>query len=101
MAKSRLELSKVLHTLCEHVYYQPPTNTKIEYPCILYEKASGLRLNADNRKYLGFNSYTITVIDKNPDSELPNKVDEAFEMCTMERHYVYDNLNHDVFLIYF
>lgn len=73
----------------------------MEYPCIKYERSSGLNLPADNRSYLYTQSYSVTVIDKNPDSEIPNKILETFPMCTKERFYVADGLNHDVFLIYF
>ena len=99
--KSRLELSEILHTLADNVYFQPTTGTKIKYPCIIYERASGVNIPADNLSYLYTKSYDVTVIDKNPDSEIPDKVREAFQMCTFERHFVTDNLNHDVFLIYF
>lgn len=99
--KSRLELSKILNTLADHVYYQPTTGTKIQYPCIIYERASGVDEFADNRTYLYTKSYNITVVDKNPDSEIPDKVQKAFQMCTFDRHYVSDNLHHDVFIIYF
>lgn len=100
--KSRLELSEILHTLAPHVYFQPTTGTKIQYPCIIYERASGLDIPADNRSYLFTQSYTVTVIDKNPDSEIPDKVRKAFQpMCTTDRHFVSDELNHDTFLIYF
>lgn len=99
--KSRLELSKILHTLADHVYYQPPTGIKIEYPCIIYERASGVNIPADNQSYLYTKSYDVTVIDKNPDSEIPDKIMQTFQMCTFERHFVSDNLNHDTFLIYF
>lgn len=99
--KSRLELSEILHTLAPHVYFQPTTGTKIQYPCIIYERASGLDIPADNHSYLYTKSYTITVIDKNPDSEIPDKVHDAFQMCTFDRHFVSDGLNHDTFLIYF
>lgn len=100
--KSRLELSEILNTLADHVYFQPTTGTRIQYPCIIYERASGLDIPADNRSYLFTQSYTVTVIDKNPDSEIPEKVRQTFApMCTTERHFVNDGLNHDVYLIYF
>lgn len=99
--KSRTELSKILNTLAPHVYFQPTTNTRMEFPCIKYERSSGLNEPADNRSYLYHQAYSITVIDKDPDSEILQKVRETFQHCTTERHYVYDGLNHDVFNIYF
>ena len=99
--KSRLELSEILHTLADNVYFQPTTGTKIKYPCIIYERSSGLNIPADNRSYLFTKSYTITVIDKNPDSEIPDKIIDTFQMCTFDRHFVSDGLNHDVFTVFF
>lgn len=99
--KSRLELSEILHTLAPNVYFQPTTGVRIKYPCIIYERASGLSMPADNLSYLYTKSYTITVIDKDPDSEIPDKVMKAFQMCTFDRHFVSDGLNHDTFLLYF
>jgi len=42
----------------------------------------------------------VTVIDRNPDSDLPGKVAEL-PMCTFNRFFTADNLNHDVYTIFF
>ena len=84
----------------KHVYFQPPENLKITYPCIIYERSSGRTNFADNKPYRFGKLYSITVIDSNPDSPIPDKISEL-PCCTFDRHYVADNLNHDVFEIYF
>ena len=42
----------------------------------------------------------MTIIDKNPDSQLPDKLGEL-PLCRLNRVYTADNLNHYVFDIYF
>jgi len=55
---------------------------------------------ADNGPYKHKTRYQVTVIDKNPDSEIPAKV-KALPLCAYSRFFVADNLNHDVFNLYF
>ncbi len=45
-------------------------------------------------------AYQVIVIDKNPDSDYVKKV-SLLPMCSFDRHYVADNLNHDAFTLYF
>lgn len=98
--KDRKELGKILKEFCPNIYFQPTTGTKMKYPCILYEVASGLTMPADNGPYLKHKNYNVTVIDKDPDSKIPDKVDDL-PMCTFDRHFVSDNLHHFVYTIYF
>ena len=37
MAKTRLDLQSYLKTLTANVYFQPPENVKLNYPCIIYD----------------------------------------------------------------
>lgn len=94
----RLELHEILKGFCPNVYFQPPENLKMIYPCIVYRRANGNTLFADNNPYRIYVRYTIIVIDKDPDSEIIPKI-AALPMCTLDRHYTYENLNHDVFNI--
>lgn len=43
--------------------------------------------------------YEIIVVDEDPDSEIVPEI-EKLELCTFDRHYESDGLNHDVFTIY-
>jgi hypothetical protein len=42
----------------------------------------------------------VTVIDQDPDSEIPDKVAQL-PMTTFDRWFAANNLNHDVFDVYF
>ncbi len=100
--KSRLELQSLLEELLgsRNVYFQPPESIKIKYPCIIYEKSDETNRFADNTHYARFKRYDITVIDKNPDSEIPDKI-ANLETAAFERQFIADNLYHNVYRIYF
>lgn len=96
----RLELQRLFEEITDNVYFQPPTNVQLKYPCIIYKRDFANTEFADNKPYAHKQRYMVTVIDQNPDSELPEKV-AALPMSLFNRFYTVDNLNHDVFSVYF
>lgn len=102
MSRPRTELSKILRATLgsDNVYFQPPASKEIKYPCIIYSLDKEWTEKADNTKYLSMKRYTVTVVDKNSESLIPDKISEL-EFCSMDRTYISDNLNHFVFTIYF
>ena len=100
---SRLELHE---ELCEilgsrNVYFQPPKSIKMQYPCIVYSKASVDKHNANNKAYIKTNEYDGMVIDYDPDSVIADNVLDHFEMCSLSNSYTADNLNHRPFKLYY
>ena len=73
---NRIELHNILVELLgnNHVYYQPPENLKMEYPCIRYSKSNITSRHADNIKYVNKNRYEIMIIDKHPDNAVIEKI---------------------------
>lgn len=102
MLERRLELHSMLVALLgsSNVYYQPPSNIQMKYPAIVYERARIDNMFANNNPYNQSLGYTVTVIDKNPDSEIVKKL-SLLPLCRFDRHFVSDNLNHDVFTLYY
>lgn len=98
---SRLELHEKLCALLgsRNVYYQPPATVRMRYPAIVYRRYAIDNVHADNIPYFRFHGYEITVIDKNPDSEIVEAVSKL-PSCRFNRHFTTENLNHDVFVIY-
>lgn len=92
------ELVNVLGSRC--VYFQPPESLKLTYPCIIYERHDISNTFADDDIYLDPRQYRVTVVDPNPDSEIVNKM-AKFKMAKFVKHTVIDNLNHDIFNIYY
>ena len=72
----------------------------MKYPAIRYERSDMELRHADNSVYNRRVRYMVTVIASDPDSTVVDKV-SMLPLCRFERHYVQDNLNHDVFEIYF
>lgn len=98
----RTDLQSLLETLLgsDYVYFQPPESVKIEYPCIIYGRASGKTHFADDNPYIHKKRYQVMVIDKDPDSDIPDKV-AALPTCVFIRHYNTNNMNHDVYNLYY
>jgi hypothetical protein len=96
----RAGLSALLNAITPNVYFQPPSNVEMEYPCIVYARSRADTRFAGDKPYLFTQGYTLTVIDKEVDSPLIEAV-AALPMCTFSTHFVADNINHDVFDIYF
>jgi hypothetical protein len=97
---SRLELQAFLEGLTPHVYFQLPVNIQMQYPCIVYERSNSDVKHADNHPYSLTKRYQVTVIDRNPDSELPDLVEEL-PLCSFDRYFAAGELNHYVFTLFF
>lgn len=99
---TRLELQTMLETLIdsENVYFQPPENIKLKFPCIIYKRSYQRAIFANNKPYQNPIRYDILLIDRNPDSPLLAKI-AALPKCVFKTHYTKDNLNHDVYNIYY
>ena len=102
MAQSQSQLQLILETLLgsRNVYFQPPTNVIMQYPCIVYSRNALDQKFANNRPYQFTKQYQVTVIDRNPNSGIPDKV-AALPLCAFETFFTKDNLNHDVFNLFF
>lgn len=96
----RLELQALLETFAENVYFQPPTGMLMEFPAIVYERAPANTRFAGNLPYSIQNQYLLTIIDRDPESAIIPKVREL-PMCAHSRSFKADNLNHDVYTLYF
>lgn len=82
------------------VYFQAPREDQMAYPAIVYHRDDVDTMFADDVPYVHTNRYLVTVIDRNPDSSLPDKI-LAMPQCRFMRHFVKDGLNHDNFALYF
>jgi len=100
MGQLRSQLHELLLDITDNVYFQPPANVQMQYPCIVYHRDFAETEFADNNPYSYTKRYMVMVIDRNPDSAIPDKV-ANLPMCTFDRFYTADNLNHDVFKIFF
>lgn len=96
----RLTLHQLLKDIVDNVYFQPPENIQLVYPCIVYSRDSADTKFADDRPYSFMQRYQVTVIDRDPDSDIPAKV-ASLPRATFNRFFATENLNHDVFSLFF
>lgn len=98
----RLDLQTMLETLLgsSNVYFQPPATLTMAYPCIVYTRDAEDKTFAGNLPYKNVLRYQVTLIDRNPDSLILKKL-SALPLSTYDRFYIADNLNHDVYRLYF
>lgn len=104
MSKTRRqELGQKLRRILgsDNVYFQPPNNTKIQYPCIIYSKEQPSQKHADDQCYYSMDKYEILVVDRDPDSDIPDKINDGFEHCQISRYFVKDNLNQTILTLYY
>lgn len=85
----------------KNVYYQPPSNIHMTFPCIEYHDSPWDTKFANDKAYTITRHYQVTVIDSKPENPWIEAISTSFQMCTFERHYTSDGLNHDVFDIYY
>ena len=102
MVQPRLELQDLLVDLLglNNVYFQPPSNIKLKYPCIVYKRDDKDTEYSNNKPYKHKTRYQLTIIDTNPDSDIHMKVAEL-PLSSYVRFFTADNLNHDIYNLYF
>ena len=101
--EGRLSLDELLkETLGDkvHVYFQPPTGYKINYPALIYKLDDLNDKYADDKVYKRRHVYYLLLILDEPDNDLVDRLDDL-KHCTMSRPYTADNLYHYPFTIYY
>ena len=98
----RLELQAILEGILgsAYVYFQPPADMDMEYPCVVYQVDSARTEFAGNRPYFFRKRYQITVIHDDPDSDIPYRI-AMLETATFDRTFTANNLHHSVVTLYF
>ena len=81
-------------------WFQPPDNTKLVYPAIVYKRKHGNSEYADNRTYRFTPCYEIKVFDANPDSPFIPWMVENVPGVRYVNHYTTGGLNVEVFEVY-
>ncbi len=96
----RLDLQTLLVGITPNVYFQPPPNVQMQFPCIVYERSELVQKHANDQLYKSTKGYQLTIIDEDPDSNIPEQI-AALPMCSFQRFFTADNLNHDVYELFF
>ena len=100
MGQPRTKLHELLQAITDHVYFQPPETVKLEYPCIIYKRDDMDAKHANNVPYDLTTRYEIMVIARDPETGIPEEV-AKLPMCSFNRFFTADGLNHDVYQLFF
>lgn len=94
----QIELQRILGS--SQVYFQPPENVRIQYPCFVYSFDNVDTRFGNDKIYKAMDRYTIThIYGRVSDANL---VDDVLSLpyASFDRSYVSDSLYHDVYTIY-
>lgn len=102
MSRERIELQTILEEILgsKNVYFQPPESIKLKYPCIVYKLSDEWVNSADDIDYREYDVYSITLIDKNPETKFRKPI-RNLEHCSFDRSFITDGLNHYIYRLYF
>lgn len=92
--EKRLRFHTLIRNFCDNVYYQPPSDVQLKYPCIIYNDAPPVTGYADDTKYLYDSTYEVMVIDRDPESTIGEEIDKNFSLCRVVANFTRDNLHH-------
>lgn len=98
---SRLELHRKLEEFYKNVYFQPPSNIKLEYPCIVYNADGYDTRYGGNGVYIERKKYYITVMELEPEGLVPKSIRDSFLYCTIETQFTMNNLYHTRLSLYY
>lgn len=103
LEQRRLDLHEILVDALGsgNVYFQPPASLKMVYPCIRYNRATADAKFANNGLYLYTQRYQVTLISRDPDASAVFQKILSLPLTAFDRSFAGDNLNHDVFNLYF
>jgi hypothetical protein len=98
----RLEIQSLLEEILgsSEVHFQQPSSDEMIYPAILYTQDFESVQFASNLPYRRDKRWQVTVIDRNPDSLIPDKIGDL-PSSRFDRRYPKDNLHHFVYNVYF
>ena len=102
--KTWSQLQEILQEIMgpnHRVYFQPPENIKLSYPCIVFERSNALSQFADDIPYKTTKRYAVTLMSKTADND--QYLDKLLDlpMCTFDREFKTEGIVHSVFNIYF
>lgn len=99
MDQRQKEFEDKLRTVCPNVYFQPPPNLKMKYPCIVYKQTGEQKLWANNKCHSNFKQWIVSYISKDVLDKATDEI-ALWPMCEFNRTYSVNGLSHTVYYIY-
>lgn len=91
-----------------NVYFEPPENQMLKFPCAIVHMGTISTRNANNAVYKLDNSYEIRYVRRQFDDEMVNTIlkgdsthNRPFAMIRHIRHYTAEGLHYDLYKLYY
>lgn len=84
----------------KEVYYDPPETITMSYPAIVYTLSNIGANYADNKRYMNMTSYSVTLIRKDDDDDILDRILAEVENVRYDRPFIANGLHHDVFTVF-
>lgn len=84
----------------KNVYFDPPEDFKLKYPCIVYSLEGHAERLADNKQYNLMRRYRMVYITQRADDPTVDALDEL-QYCSLSQAYVSSNLRHYAYTIFY
>lgn len=99
---NRANLQTLLESILgsKNVYYQSPSNVRMEYDAIRYSLSNINSQFANDQRYKNMKSYEVIVITRLPDPEVVDKLLQL-PYTSPGRPYIADNLYHYPITLYY
>lgn len=98
----RVEVQRLLESATPNVYFQPPANVSMNYPCVVYHKAPPKDIHANDQRYGSRQKYTITVMDRSPDTQIAEQIVKIFKRnVSIVNYATVSGLNHIYLELYY
>lgn len=99
---NRTNLQTLLESILgsKNVYYQSPSNVRMEYDAIRYSLSNINSQFANDQRYKNMKRYEVIVITKSPDPEVVDKLLQL-PYTSPGRPYIADNLYHYPITLYY
>ena len=99
--KIRAFMKSIDQNIETNVYFQPPESIQLKYPCIVYDYSRPDLRYANNNPYKVSQRYDVTIIDRDPESEIVKQFIFFGPTVSFNSRFIRDNLRHTIFTLYY
>ena len=99
----RQEITQILRTKLgiQNVYFQPPEDLKMKFPCVRYKLSDIKTMKADNMLYNHTQGYELVYITREPDNILVDTMLKTFDHISFSGCQVINDLYHYRYKLYY
>lgn len=94
---TRYELNDKLKRITQNVYFQPPSNVQLKYPCIVYRLRTINSNSANNTSYIRHKVYDITYMSRDEETSIYDEMHKTFIGVGLDNIMVMDGIYQETY----